>query len=138
MYKAIYKTIDLGDGRTIQIETGKLAKQADGSVVVKMGDTMLLATIVSATVAAENVDFMPLSVDYREKFSAAGRFPGGFLKREGRPSDDEILTSRLVDRALRPLFPSDYHAETVVMLTLISADSDTIPDALAGLAASAA
>ena len=105
MYKAVSKTIDLGDGRTINIETGKLAKQADGSVVVKMGDTMLLATVVSATEAAENVDFMPLSVDYREKYSAAGRFPGGFLKRESRPSDDEILTARLVDRVLRPLFP---------------------------------
>ncbi len=95
MYKAINKTIDLGDGRTIQIETGKLAKQADGAVVVKMGDTMLLATVVSATEAAANVDFMPLSVDYREKFSAVGRFPGGFMKREARPSDDEILIARL-------------------------------------------
>lgn len=138
MVNVITKTIELADGRTITIETGKLAKQADGSVVVRMCDTMMLATVVSARTANEDVDFMPLSVDYREKFSAAGRFPGGFLKREGRPSDDEILTSRLVDRALRPLFPSDYHAETVVMLTLISADSETIPDALAGLAASAA
>ena len=138
MYKAINKTIDLGDGRTINIETGKLAKQADGSVVVKMGDTMLLATVVSATEAAENVDFMPLSVDYREKYSAAGRFPGGFLKRESRPSDDEILTARLVDRVLRPLFPDNYHAETVVMIALISSGKNEMPDCLAGLAASAA
>ncbi len=138
MYKAVNKTIDLGDGRTINIETGKLAKQADGSVVVKMGDTMLLATVVSAREAAENVDFMPLSVDYREKFSAAGRFPGGFLKREGRPSDDEILTARLVDRVLRPLFPDNYHAETVVMIALISSGKNEMPDSLAGLAASAA
>jgi len=138
MLKVINKTIDLGDGRTINIETGKLAKQADGAVVVKMGDTMLLATVVSAKEAAENVDFMPLSVDYREKFSAAGRFPGGFLKREGRPSDEEILTARLVDRALRPLFPENYHAETVVMIALISSGKDEMPDCLAGLAASAA
>jgi len=138
MYKAVNKTIDLGDGRTINIETGKLAKQADGSVVVKMGDTMLLATVVSATEAAENVDFMPLSVDYREKYSAAGRFPGGFLKRESRPSDDEILTARLVDRVLRPLFPDNYHAETVVMIALISSGKNEMPDCLAGLAASAA
>ena len=138
MYKAVNKTIDLGDGRTINIETGKLAKQADGSVVVKMGDTMLLATVVSATEAAENVDFMPLSVDYREKYSAAGRFPGGFLKRESRPSDDEILTARLVDRVLRPLFPDNYHAETVVMIALISSGKNEMPDSLAGLAASAA
>ena len=138
MYKAISKTIDLGDGRTIIIETGKLAKQADGSVVVKMGDTMLLATVVSAHEAAENVDFMPLSVDYREKFSAAGRFPGGFMKRESRPSDDEILTARLVDRVLRPLFPDNYHAETVVMIALISSGKNEMPDCLAGLAASAA
>ncbi len=138
MYKAVSKTIDLGDGRTIHIETGKLAKQADGSVVVKMGDTMLLATVVSATEAAENVDFMPLSVDYREKYSAAGRFPGGFLKRESRPSDDEILTARLVDRVLRPLFPDNYHAETVVMIALISSGKNEMPDCLAGLAASAA
>ncbi len=138
MLKIITKKIELADGRTITVETGKLAKQADGSVVVRMGDTMLLATVVSAKEANEAVDFMPLSVDYREKFSATGRFPGGFLKREGRPSDDEILVSRLVDRALRPLFPADYHAETVVMISLISADSETIPDALAGLAASSA
>ncbi|HPS11633.1 MAG TPA: polyribonucleotide nucleotidyltransferase [Prolixibacteraceae bacterium] len=138
MMNVIEKIIDLGDGRTISIETGKLAKQADGSVVVKMGGTMLLATVVAAQEAGENVDFMPLSVDYREKFSAAGRFPGGFLKREGRPSDEEILIARLVDRALRPLFPSDFHAETVVMITLISSDIETTADSLAGLAASAA
>ncbi|MFW6310009.1 MAG: hypothetical protein ACOC1D_02820 [Prolixibacteraceae bacterium] len=138
MVNATIKTIELADGRKITIETGKLAKQADGSVVVRMGETMLLATVVSAKEAREDVDFMPLSVDYREKFSAAGRFPGGFLKREGRPSDDEILVARLVDRALRPLFPEDYHAETAMMISLISANSDDMPDALAGLAASAA
>ncbi|NQU84786.1 MAG: polyribonucleotide nucleotidyltransferase [Mariniphaga sp.] len=138
MVNATIKTIELADGRTITIETGKLAKQADGSVVVRMGDTMLLATVVSAQEAKEDVDFMPLSVDYREKFSAAGRFPGGFMKREARPSDDEILTARLVDRALRPLFPEDFHAETAMMISLISADEDNKPDALAGLAASAA
>ena len=138
MSQAIIKTIDLGDGRTISIETGRLAKQADGAVVVRMGDTMLLATVVSAKEANENVDFMPVSVDYREKFSAAGRFPGGFLKREARPSDDEILVARLVDRAIRPLFPEDYHAETAVMISLISVDPDVMPDSLAGLAASAA
>jgi polyribonucleotide nucleotidyltransferase len=138
MVNATIKTIELADGRTITIETGKLAKQADGSVVVRMGETMLLATVVSAKEAKEDVDFMPVSVDYREKFSAAGRFPGGFLKREGRPSDDEILIARLVDRALRPLFPEDYHAETAVMITLISANKEEMPDALAGLAASAA
>ncbi|RXQ96793.1 polyribonucleotide nucleotidyltransferase [Ancylomarina salipaludis] len=134
----IEKTIELGDGRSITIETGKLAKQADGAVVVKMGKTMLLATVVSAKSAKQDVDFMPLSVDYKEKFSALGRFPGGFMKREGRPSDYEILVSRLVDRALRPLFPEDYHADTFVSINLISADSDILPDALAGLAASAA
>ncbi|WP_235934410.1 polyribonucleotide nucleotidyltransferase [Sunxiuqinia indica] len=134
----IIKTIDLGDGRQITIETGRLAKQADGAVVVRMGDTMLLATVVSAKEAREDVDFMPVSVDYREKFSAAGRFPGGFLKREARPSDDEILVARLVDRALRPLFPADYHAETAVMISLISYDKDVMADSLAGLAASAA
>ncbi len=138
MVNAKIKTIELADGRSITIETGKLAKQADGSVVVRMGETMLLATVVSAKEAKEDVDFMPLSVDYREKFSAAGRFPGGFLKREARPSDDEILVARLVDRALRPLFPEDYHAETAMMISLISASPDDIPDALAGLAASAA
>jgi polyribonucleotide nucleotidyltransferase len=138
MNQAIIKTIDLGDGRTITIETGRLAKQADGAVVVRMGDTMLLATVVSAKDAKDDVDFMPLSVDYREKFSAAGRFPGGFMKREARPSDEEVLVARLVDRALRPLFPADYHAETVMMITLISADAEVMADSLAGLAASAA
>ncbi|MBN1767851.1 MAG: polyribonucleotide nucleotidyltransferase [Prolixibacteraceae bacterium] len=138
MLNVIEKVIDLGDGRTITIETGKLAKQADGAVVVKSGDTMLLATVVSAKDANPDVDFMPLSVDYREKFSAAGRFPGGFMKREARPSDDEILVARLVDRALRPLFPATFHAETAVMISLISADKDVMPDSLAGLAASAA
>ena len=134
----IIKTIDLGDGRTITIETGRLAKQADGAVVVRMGDTMLLATVVAAKDAKEDIDFMPVSVDYREKFSAAGRFPGGFLKREARPSDDEILVARLVDRALRPLFPADFHAETAVMISLISYDENVMADSLAGLAASAA
>ena len=131
MLEVIQKTIDLGDGRSITLETGKLAKQADGSVVVKMGKTMLLATVVSATEAREDVDFMPLSVEYKEKFSAAGRFPGGFLKRETRPGDYEILISRLIDRALRPLFPDDYHAETFVNVTLYSAEEEVIPDALA-------
>lgn len=134
----IEKTITLPDGRIISLETGKLAKQADGSVMLKMGNTMLLATVVCAKDAKPDVDFMPLSVDYKEKFSAMGRFPGGFLKREARPSDYEILISRLVDRALRPLFPEDFHAETFVNITLYSADEDTTPDALAGLAASAA
>jgi polyribonucleotide nucleotidyltransferase len=134
----IKKVIDLGDGRTIEIETGKLAKQADGSVVVKMGDTMLLATVVSSPEAKEGVDFLPLSVDYQEKYAATGRIPGGFLRREARLSDYEVLISRLVDRALRPLFPDDYHADTQVMISLISADKDIMPDALAGLAASAA
>ena len=138
MINVITKVIDLGDGRNITIETGKLAKQADGAVVVKSGDTMLLATVVSAKEAKDDVDFMPVSVDYREKFSAAGRFPGGFMKRESRPSDDEILVARLVDRALRPLFPADYHAETAVMISLISLDKNVMPDSLAGLAASAA
>ncbi len=124
--------------RSITLETGKLAKQADGSVVVKMGNTMLLATVVSAKEPLEDSDFMPLQVEYREKFAAIGRFPGGFLKRESRPSDYEILISRLIDRALRPLFPEDYHAETFVNVFLISADKDTMPDAIAGLAASAA
>lgn len=138
MYKLIEKTIDLGDGRTISIETGKLAKQADGSVVVKMGRTMLLATVVSAKELREDVDFMPLSVDYKEKYASLGRFPGGFLKREARPSDYEVLIARLVDRVLRPLFPEDYHADTFVTISLISADKDILPDSLAGLAASAA
>jgi len=138
MYNLIKKEIPLSDGRIITIETGKLAKQAHGSVVIRMNNTMLLATVVSASEAKEDVDFMPLSVDYREKYSASGRFPGGFLKREARPSDYEILISRLVDRALRPLFPDDYHAETFVNIDLISSDGETMPDALAGLAASAA
>ena len=136
--KVIKESIDLGDGRSIHIETGVLAKQADGSVMVRMGDTMILASVVSAKEAREDVDFMPLSVDYKEKYASLGKFPGGFLKREARPSDYEILVSRLVDRALRPLFPKDFHAETFVNVTLMSAESDTPPDALAGLAASAA
>ncbi len=134
----VTKTIALGDGREITLETGKLAKQADGSVMLKMGSTMLLATVCSAKDAAPGTDFMPLSVDYKEKFAAFGRFPGGFLRREGRASDYEILVSRLVDRALRPLFPDDYHAETFVNVMLCSADGEDMPDALAGLAASAA
>ena len=138
MIKPIEKVIDLGDGRSIVIETGKLAKQADGSVVVRMGNTYLLATVVSAQEAKPGIDFMPLTVEYKEKYAAAGRFPGGFLKREGRPSDYEILISRLIDRALRPLFPEDYHADTFVTIELISADKESTPDALAGLAASAA
>jgi polyribonucleotide nucleotidyltransferase len=138
MYKLIEKSIDLGDGRSIVIETGKLAKQADGSVVVRMGRTMLLATVVAAKDAKEDTDFMPLSVEYKEKYAASGRFPGGFLKREARPGDNEVLISRLVDRALRPLFPENYHAEVFVTINLISADKDIMPDALAGLAASAA
>jgi polyribonucleotide nucleotidyltransferase len=134
----IKKTIVLADGREITLETGKLAKQADGAVELRMGNTMLLATVVSAKEAGEGVDFMPLQVEYKEKFSAAGRFPGGFLKREGRANDYEILTSRLVDRVLRPLFPDNYHADTFVNITLYSADGIEAPDALAGLAASAA
>ena len=134
----IKKTITLPDGREITLETGKLAKQADGAVELRMGNTMLLATIVSAKEAGEGVDFMPLTVDYKEKFSSAGRFPGGFLKREGRASDYEILTSRLVDRVMRPLFPDNYHAETFVNITMFSADGVEMPDSLAGLAASAA
>ncbi len=134
----IKKTITLADGRTITLETGKLAKQADGAVELRMGGTMLLATVVSAKEAGEGVDFMPLQVEYKEKFSSAGRFPGGFLKREGRASDYEILTSRLVDRVLRPLFPDNYHADTFVNITMFSSDGVDMPDALAGLAASAA
>ena len=136
--QVIKKTIDLGDGRTITIETGKLAKQADGAVEVRMGNTMLLATVCSAQEAGEGVDFMPLQVEYKERFSAFGRFPGGFTKREGRASDYEILTSRLVDRVLRPLFPENYHADTFVNIMLFSSDGVDMPDALAGLAASAA
>lgn len=132
------KDIMMADGTAISIETGKLAKQADGSVVIKQGDTMLLATVVSNKEAREDVDFMPLSVDYQEKYASTGRFPGGFFKREARPSEYEILIARLVDRALRPLFPDDYHAETQVQISLISADKDIMPDALAALAASAA
>ena len=138
MFKVKEKIIDLGDGRTMTLETGRMARQADGSVLLKMGKTMLLATVVSAHEAKEDTDFMPLSVEYKEKYASSGRFPGGFLKREARPSDYEILISRLVDRALRPLFPDDFHAETFVTISLISADMDIIPDALAGLAASAA
>ncbi|MCM8871737.1 MAG: polyribonucleotide nucleotidyltransferase [Paludibacteraceae bacterium] len=134
----VTKTITMSDGRTITIETGRLAKQADGSVMVRMGNTMLLATVCSAKDAVPGTDFMPLSVDYKEKFASNGRFPGGFTRREGRLDDYEILISRLVDRALRPLFPSDYHAETVVNVTMYSADGIDMPDALAGLAASAA
>lgn len=138
MLKTFKKTIDLADGRQITIETGKLAKQADGAVEVRMGDTMLLATVCSAKEAGEGVDFMPLTVEYKEKYSSIGRYPGGFLKREGRASDYEILTSRLVDRVLRPLFPDNYHAETFVNVTLYSASEQDAPDALAGIAASAA
>lgn len=138
MLNPIKKTISLPDGREITVETGKLAKQADGAVEVRMGGTMLLATVVSAKEAGEGVDFMPLQVEYKEKFSSFGRFPGGFLKREGRASDYEILTARLVDRVLRPLFPDNYHADTFVNITLYSTDGVDIPDSLAGLAASAA
>ena len=134
----VTKTITLADGREISIETGKLAKQADGAVMVRMGNTMLLATVCSAQDAVPGTDFMPLTVEYKEKFASAGRFPGGFTRREGKASDYEILTARLVDRALRPLFPDDYHADTFVNVTLYSADGVDMPDALAGLAASAA
>ena len=134
----ITKTVSLPDGRTISIETGKLAKQADGAVMLRLNNTMLLATVCGAKDAVPGTDFMPLQCDYKEKYSAAGRFPGGFTKREGRASDYEILTSRLVDRALRPLFPSNYHAEVYVNITLYSADGVDMPDALAGFAASAA
>ncbi|MEL6562696.1 MAG: polyribonucleotide nucleotidyltransferase [Bacteroidota bacterium] len=136
--KVYTKTIQLPDGREISIETGKLAKQADGSVVVKMGNAMLLATVVSKKDVKEDVDFLPLSVDYQEKFASAGKIPGGFLKREGRLSDHEVLICRLVDRAIRPLFPSDYHADTQINISLISSDEKVYPDALAALAASAA
>ena len=134
----ITKTVELPDGRTISIETGKLAKQADGSVMLRMNNTMLLATVCAAKDAVPGTDFMPLQVEYREKYFAAGRFPGGFTKREGKANDDEILTCRLVDRALRPLFPSNYHAEVYVNVILFSADGVDMPDALAGFAASAA
>ncbi|MEP7170587.1 MAG: polyribonucleotide nucleotidyltransferase, partial [Bacteroidota bacterium] len=136
--KPITKTFQFEDGREITIETGKLARQANGSVVVRMGDCMLLATVVSNKDAKEGTDFLPLSVDYQEKYASVGRFPGGFFKREARLSEYEILISRLVDRALRPLFPDDYHADTQVMISLISADKNLAPDCLAGLAASAA
>ncbi len=138
MTNPITKRIELSDGRTITLETGKLAKQADGSVTLRMGDTMLLATVCAAKEATPGTDFMPLQVEYREKFASSGHFPGGFLKREGRPSDSEILTSRLIDRALRPLFPDDYHADVFVNVILFSSNGEDIPDALAGLAASAA
>lgn len=138
MFNIVQKAIDFGDGRTIVLETGKLARQADGAILLKQGKTMLLATVVTAKEAKADVDFMPLSVEYKEKFASTGRFPGGFMKRESKPSDYEILVSRLVDRALRPLFPDDYHAETFVTISLISADRSIMPDALAGLAASAA
>ena len=138
MINPIVQSITLADGRTITLETGKLAKQADGSVTLKMGDTMLLATVTAAKEASPGVDFMPLQVEYREKFSAFGRYPGGFMKREGRPSEHEILTSRLIDRVLRPLFPDNYHADVFVNVTLYSSDGEDMPDALAGLAASAA
>ena len=138
MTNPIIKRIDLSDGRTITLETGKLAKQADGAIELRMGNTMLLATVVAAKDATPGVDFMPLQVEYREKFASFGRFPGGFMKREGRPSDSEILTSRLIDRALRPLFPDDYHADVFVNVTMYSSDGEDMPDALAGLAASAA
>lgn len=134
----ITKTVQLPDGRTISIETGKVAKQADGAAVLRLGNTVLLATVCAAKEAVPGTDFMPLQVDYREQYSAAGRFPGGFTKREGKPSDEEILTSRLVDRALRPLFPADYHCEVYVQVMLLSADGVDQPDALAGFAASAA
>ena len=138
LYNAITKTISLPDGREITIETGKLAKQADGAVVVKLGGTMLLATVVSQPSQRDGIDFLPLSVDYQEKFAAAGKIPGSFQRRESRLSDYEILISRLVDRVLRPLFPKDYHYEVQVLISLISADQDILPDALAALAASAA
>lgn len=136
--KPISQSFELSDGRSVTIETGKLAKQADGSVVVKMGKTMLMATVVAAPEAREDVDFLPLSVDYKEKYAAAGKFPGGFFKREARPSEYEILICRLIDRALRPLFPNDFHAETQMLVQLISVEEDVSPDALAALAASSA
>lgn len=132
------QTLDFGDGKVITLETGKLARQADGAVVARLGDTMVLATVVSTKEAREGIDFLPLSVDYQEKFAAVGRIPGGFLRREGRLSDYEVLISRLVDRALRPLFPSDYHADTQVMISLLSSDQNVSPDTLVALAASAA
>ena len=138
MFQVTTQTVALPDGREITIETGKLARQADGAVVVRLGDTMLLATVVASKEAREGIDFLPLSVDYQEKFASAGRIPGSFQRREGRLSDYEILISRLVDRALRPTFPEDFHGDTQVMITLISADPEVLPDQLAALAASAA
>ena len=137
-FNVVTQTVNLPDGRQISIETGKLARQADGAVVVRLGNTMILATVVSAIDAKDDLDFLPLSVDYQEKFASAGKIPGGFLKRESRLSDHEVLISRLVDRALRPLFPDDYHADTQVNISLISYDSECPPDALVCLAASAA
>ncbi|HWY38555.1 MAG TPA: polyribonucleotide nucleotidyltransferase, partial [Bacteroidia bacterium] len=134
----ITHSFDLGDGRTVTLETGKLAKQADGSVVLKVGDTMLLATVVSSKEAKEGVDFLPLTVDYQEKYAATGRIPGGFFRREAKLSDYEVLICRIIDRAMRPLFPEDYHADIQLMVNLISSDKKTMPDALVGLAASAA
>src|SRR6186713_2386535 len=131
----ITKSCKLPDGREITIETGKLARQADGSVVLRMGNTMILATVVASIEAKEGADFLPLSVDYQEKFASTGKIPGGFLKRESKLSDYEVLISRLVDRAIRPLFPDDYHAETQVMLYLISGDDKALPDAFAALSA---
>ncbi len=135
--QAITKTIDMGDGRVITLETGVLAKQADGSVTVRLGDTILLATVVSTKEARDGIDFLPLTVEYREKFSAAGRFPGGFFKREARLSDHETLTCRLVDRAIRPLFPDDFHGDTQVVISMMSSDKKNPGDSLACLAASA-
>ena len=134
----VTKKIALPDGRVITLETGKLAKQADGAVMATLGNTMVLATVCSAKEAVPGTDFMPLTVEYKEKFSANGRFPGGFTRREGKASDYEILIARLIDRALRPLFPSNYHAETFVNVTMYSADGVDMPESIAGLAASAA
>src|SRR5210317_327523 len=138
MSNAILQRVANGDSKEISIETGRLAKQADGSVVVRCGGTMLLATIVTSKEAKDGVDFLPLTVDYREKFAANGRVPGGFLKREGRPSDNEVLTMRLIDRVLRPLFPKDYHAEIQLMIQMISYDENVEATSLTVLAASAA
>ncbi|MFM8744696.1 MAG: polyribonucleotide nucleotidyltransferase, partial [Cytophagales bacterium] len=138
MNPILKKTCLLPDGREISIETGKMARQADGSVVLRMGNTMLLATAVAAQQHKEGTDFLPLSVDYQEKFASTGKIPGGFLKREGKLSDYEVLISRLVDRAIRPMFPDDFHAETQVIIQLISGDHNALPDALAAFAASAA
>src|SRR5690554_6039585 len=138
MMNPISKRIEMSDGREITLETRKLAKQADGSVTLRLGDTFLLATVTAAKDATPGTDFMPLQVEYKEKYASAGRFPGGFLKREGRASDSEILTSRLIDRALRPLFPGDYHADVFVNVILFSSDGEEMPDSLAALAASAA